>query len=727
MGVNWDADRFASLDLETNLIEGGILAPRIVCGSTADARGARILDRPGILARARALLAGTLIIVGANVAFDLACLVAAEPDLLPQVFKAYAEERVFDVQVAQALHAIAEGNLYQDPRTGEPLKGRYSLERCVSLVLGREDAKARDYWRKRYALLDGVPIDEWPEEAKDYPVDDARNTLEVAVAQVCGGGAGPTPGPHRNLGDLPAQCETAWALHLGAVWGLRTDPEWVRALRERAERDHAAFVERFRALGFFGADGKRDLAAVKRAVVRAYGGGARCGECAGGKVLSPKTGNPVNCKACSGTGLDASGAPTTPAGGVRADRDALAESGDADLAELGDNEAEKTLSTYLPFLEEGLGRPISLRPNVLVASGRTSYDGPIQQMPRVGRERPCFRARPGYVYCSVDYAALELCTFSQVCLWVLGRSQMAETINATGDPGSLHTAFAAALAGRTPEEMTALVKAKDANAKAYRTVAKFCNFALLGGMGAAKFCLLARKKSAGRTTLPDGSETPGVRFCVLIGGADRCGVERVTEHKGRPIPPTCRACLRIADEQLRPSWFRQWGEVPAYFEWVTSRVGDHGRGELPCFATERVRGGLDFTNGANNGFQALAADGAKNALRKLVRECYLDEASSLWGTRPIFFVHDEIVSELPEDRAAGAGPRKAEIMVEAMREYVPDVCVRAEPALMRRWLKDAEPAYVGAGGELGPGGKPWDKSAEGRVLVPWDDYYAKAA
>jgi DNA polymerase-1 len=712
--VTFDPTRFVSFDLETYLIEAGLLAPRIVCGSIAWLSTFGSLEgficsttdddenNPSLFRQAHWLLTSDRIIVGANIAYDFGCLAAADPDLLPLIFKAYEENRVFDIQIAQALHHIAEGNLYLDPLTGQPLKGRYSLDRCVQFVLGRDNAKENDFWRLRYALLADIPIEQWPEEAKQYPIDDAVNTLEVAIAQVNGGGKGVTPGPHKNLGDLSNQCETAFALHLGAMWGLRTDREKVEALRRRTEDAHIRFVDKFERLGFF-KEGKKDLRAIKRAVIKAYGGGDACQMCTSGKVLSPISGNAINCKACSGTGLDPSSAPKTAADGVSADRDALMESGDPDLVALGDNEPEKVRETYLPWLETGIDRPISLRPNVLVASGRTSYDGLIQLLPREGGVRDCFKARPGYVYCSVDYAALELCTLAQVCLWILDRSQMAETINATGDPGSLHTALAASMCGITAEEMTARIKRKDEEAKKYRQAAKALNFGLPGGMGAAKLVLAKRKKNEGSTELPDGTKIPGIRFCVLIGGQERCGVEKVTEWKGRATPPICKACVELVETKLRPQWFDQWPEIKAYFAWIANRVGEGGVGELPAPMTERVRGGLDFTNGANTMFQSPAADGAKNALRKLVRESYLDSHSSLYGTRPIMFVHDEIIAEMPEERAHEAGPRMADLMVSAMREYVPDVCIRAEPALMRHWVKSAEPTYRNG------------------LLIPWED------
>lgn len=718
--------RFTALDLETYLIEAGLLVPKIVCGSTARVKGAEIatelLSRGEALHEATKLLQTDRVIVGANIAYDLACLIAAEPLLIRPVFRAYEEGRVYDIQIAQALDAIAYGLLFTDPRTNAPLRdpetgkqARYSLAVCTDLTLGRADAKKNDYWRLRYAMLDGVPFSEWPAEAKQYPLDDARNTLEVALAQVLGpkspawkGEGGPVPGPLRNLEELSSQCETAFDMHLGAIWGLRTDPARVAALKARADKAHETFVKRFSALGFFKADGKEDKQAIKRAVVRAYGGEGPCAACSGGgKVLSPKTGNPINCKACSGTGLDLGAAPTTPTGGVCADRDALAESGDSDLMAFGDNEAEKIRNTYIPFLEQGIDRPITLRPNVLVSSFRTSYDGLIQLMPREGGVRECFRARGAwcgspveYVYCSVDYAALELCTLAQVCLWLFGHSQMAETINASGDPGALHTALAARMKGVTTEEMTAALKSPDAaikeEAKRYRQAAKPINFGVPGGMGAAKLVITNRKKNAGKTAAPDGLVYPGIRFCILLAGAERCGVEKVTTWRGRPCPPVCRACVELVDRDLRPAYFKSWPEINPYFEWVSARV--EAGGEFPCWGTEAVRGGLDFTNGANHSFQNLAASGAKYALRLVTRESYLGEQpdgspSALAGTRPVFFAHDEVVSEMPRRRAHLAGPRKAEVMVGAMRLYVPDVVISAAPALSEYWAKAAEPTY----------------------------------
>jgi hypothetical protein len=307
--------------------------------------------------------------------------------------------------------------------------------------------------------------------------------------------------------------------------------------------------------------------------------------------------------------------------------------------------------------------------------------------------RECFVPSPGHLFCSADYASGELCTLAQVCLWTVGESRMAEVINETRDPGALHTHLAARMLGVAPEEMVRLVKSGDKKASNYRRAAKKGNFGLPGGMGEVKFVLANRKKSEGETVGPDGRKYAGIRFCILLGGAERCGADMITTWRGRDTAPVCRACVEQA-AQLKREWLAQWTEMPRYFSYVSGRV-DVG-GELTQLVSERVRGGLSFCDGANTLFQGLLADGAKRALWLITRECYdARRASPLLGSRVVGFFHDETFMEHEESVASDAGKRQAALMVEGLREFVPDVHVACDPALMRRWTKGAEPAWDG--------------------------------
>lgn len=771
-----DPAKLVGYDTETHLIQPGLLAPPLVCASVMVSEQTSILDA----AQAREMLPGLclsdLVITGANLPYDFGIHAADNPDCLALIFDKLDRGQVYDVQIAEILNAIADGTLGLDPRTMRPIKpepgrkrGGYSLRFCVDLRLGRDDAKRFDLWRTRYAMLASLPIAEWPAIARDYPQDDVRNPVEVAQRQIALHNAG----EFHNLANMPAQVDTAFCLHLMSMWGLRTDRARYEALQHMIEETHDAFVAQFRSYGFYKAhEDKEDEPAIKRAVAIAYGvdPASVCKRCLGtGKVpstspsaLKSRTPKLINCKVvcidgarkgCDSTGLDLDTGPAVPrtdSGGVSTSRDTLVESGDEHLMAYSENEGEKLRSTYLPFIEQGLDVPITPRPNVLVASGRSSYEEVIQQLPRSvlclyckGRKcvrceykgtvlgvRECFCARPGCVLCSVDYGAGELCTLARVCLWVCGHSEMARVIIETGDPGMLHLDFAADLLGVTLAEAVALHRAKDKAIGQARQGAKAFNFGLGGGMGAAKLVINKRNKREGVTRSPDGEIVyPGLRFCILLGGERRCGTEKVIEWKGRTYAPMCKRCVQVAEE-LRRKWFAKYPEVKQYHDWV-SRLVDEGA-TFPCFrpcwtcggegcaecaplaaaygtegrgwAVERYRGGLEFSEAANNGFQALLADAAKCGLRKLTRECYTDRSSPLYGSRPLLFLHDEVITEMPRDRAHAAANRQAAIMVSEGSKYVPKVGLYAQPALMKFICKDAEAKYDSDG-----------------QLIPWDD------
>ncbi len=102
-------------------------------------------------------------------------------------------------------------------------------------------------------------------------------------------------------------------------------------------------------------------------------------------------------------------------------------------------------------------------------------------------------------------------------------------------------------------------------------------------------------------------------------------------------------------------------------------------GRAPVFtATGRLRAGATFAARQNNIFQDLDFDGAKLALWLVWRA----------GFTILNFVHDEIVVELPEGPNAPAEARRvAALMVNGMRQVVPDVRVAVEYALATSWAK----------------------------------------
>jgi DNA polymerase I-like protein with 3'-5' exonuclease and polymerase domains len=325
-----------------------------------------------------------------------------------------------------------------------------------------------------------------------------------------------------------------------------------------------------------------------------------------------------------------------------------------------------------------------VKPNPLLSTGRASYEGLIQLMPRKGGVRPCFKFRG--VGCSVDYSAIELSTLAQCCLWMLNYSRLAEAINAEKDP---HSILGAQLVNDSYEAFLARLKAGDGATKDLRQAGKAGNFGFPGMMGAPKFVIAKAKE--------------GLRVCELFFRDGRCKQEGlITEWRGRPIGRAlCERCVTLA-AKLKKTYTDTWTEIPQYWDLVTSEVQRFGT--VTQFVSKRVRGGVTEPAAANSLFQGLAADGAKAALVAITNECYSKRRSPLYGSRVVIFAHDEIITDIPDrgpQAVAEAANLQAEIMVREMRRFVPDVRVSAEPALMRYWYKDAVPVF------------------DNGVLVPW--------
>lgn len=648
-----------AIDFETHLIQDGILAPPVVCGSFYDGlKPADLHLREEALNRTEDVLE-YCVIVGLNVAYDFGCFLRHRPEAFPLVWKAYSEGRVFDVGIASTLNAIAEGRLIEgdlydkngrrcvDPSTGKQTK-RYSLALCVKEWLGRDDAKENSKYRLRYAEFDDVPIAYWPPEAVQYPKDDVVNTLEVYQAII---GA-----PAQNLQEVAFQSHVAFCLHISAINGLRTDAARVEAVKGAIESHRGVLMDVVLKAGLLKPNKKnvsgwsKNMALIKEHVTKAWGD------------LTP----------------------TTDGGGVSTERSVLEESGAPVLEALGEVSKWEKLATYLPSLEAATKVPLNVRPNVLLATSRVSYEGLVQLMPRKGGIRECFKFRG--IGSSVDYAAVELSTLGQVCIWVLGYSNLADAINSGKDP---HSMLGAQIAGVTYEEFLKRVKEKDPAATDLRQGSKAGNFGLPGGMGEATFVAQKRKE--------------GLLICELFYRDGKCGETKVTSWKERPTKqPTCLRCLEQTRE-LKAAWFQTWGEMRPYLNWISGQMAHTD--VVETFVSKMVRGGMRYTNAANHYFQSLAAIGAKRAVVAMTNEMY-QGSSPLLGSRLCIFAHDETIIDIPDlgvDAVDAAARRQAQVMVEQMKSVVPDVAIKAEPALMRHWSKDAKET----------------KDEQGRY-VPWD-------
>jgi hypothetical protein len=296
----------------------------------------------------------------------------------------------------------------------------------------------------------------------------------------------------------------------------------------------------------------------------------------------------------------------------------------------------------------------------------------------VASVRECFVPRTGWVYGFADYGGLELACLAQVCLDVLGHSEMAEALRRGED---LHLAFGADMLGISYSEAQARMKAGDAEIKNYRQQAKPANFGYPGGMGAESFREYA----------------------------EQYGIVLTTQQA----------------KDLKEAWLKKWPEMHAYFAWIGQLTEGSRPPPVVQIRSGRLRGDASYCATANGFFQGLASDGAKEALWRVSKECYLKEdpfyiptgpadpyvlpggigrkaPTALYGCRPVLFIHDEIGMEIPYSAEVGGSPERASaaverlsiVMVAAMKKWVPDVPIKADPVMMCRWYKGAEAVYI---------------------------------
>jgi DNA polymerase-1 len=642
------------------------------------------------------------VLVAHNGPFDWLVMCNEHPELLPVMVALMDMGHIADTKVREMLYCIGKGWFTLDPRTGTPPKG-FSLAHLVkarfTVDLGAKK-KGNDIWRLRYSELDGVPLNEWPDEPCIYAAEDSSWTYKVYQDQstpvkLQEGVLVSSKGYVTNEGE---QTCADMALHAMACWGVRTDAPYVKAFEKYVRAQVVLAEAAGQEAGFMVIN--KCKACEGTGVLLGQG---RCDVCQGkdhdtcneqalyGRYKSgkAKTMTPPSSKTKKSrlqalvnqgyggcppmTEYDAnthkSRAKFKPQ--IKTNSETLAGSGNPLLEKYAAGSFSiKLLNNYLPILESGIHTAITSYPNVLVRTGRTSWSKPnFQNPPRNGGFRDCFIPRAGMVFASIDYSAVELCTLAQVCLHFFGESTMAVAINAGQD---LHVLFAVELmaAAGVPitydEAMVAKVDRehpRHKEVKAFRQRAKAANFGFPGGLGVATFITTAKGSYGLELSFDEAAE-------------------------------------------LKAAWLRMWPEMKSdYFPMISEASGAYGtdtRFTAKQLGSNRLRGGCGFTSGANTYFQGLAADGAKFAAWLLFKAMYVDTESVLYGVRSWAFVHDEFLFEGPEETAHLWAPEASRIMVEAMRKYTPDVKIEAEPALMRRWYKDAEAVYI-----------------EGR-LVPWE-------
>ncbi|MHA2064710.1 MAG: DNA polymerase [Candidatus Thorarchaeota archaeon] len=302
---------------------------------------------------------------------------------------------------------------------------------------------------------------------------------------------------------------------------------------------------------------------------------------------------------------------------------------------------EKMLSTYLNPDKIGEDGRVHTIFKPLVKTGRTSSRDPnMQNLPRDDGIRGLYIAKPGYVLYACDYAQLELCALAETCFHKYGESVMRDIINSGED---IHMWFGNKIKEQDPrtEEEKAKVK--------YRQMAKAANFGYPGGLGTKTFKDYA--KNTYRVELTE----------------DQCKDLRTLWIDAFP-----EMTFHLSPDEDSQTYYNKDEEEDNTRRYIARTISD------------RVRRNASFCSACNYPFQGLAADGAKLALWYL----YLERIPV------VNFIHDEVIVELPMDSTLQTKiARIDQLMIAGMRQLLPNVRIKVEGALMKRWYKEAEPVF----------------------------------
>lgn len=667
---------YTVIDTETDLIDCAYTYPKISCLTYCDDQ-----DQFGIFSykcnKIEQYIGDILEkgshLVAHNTAFDMGVLCENYPDLLPLIFQAYDEDRIHCTMIRQKILDIALGYITAD-ESGEKNIGfyknhfdgkrhliKYSLKDLHYRRTGEELEKGQE--RVTFGPLRDLPLEQWPKKHIEYALKDAIVTKPLYEAQA-------TPKLAHYFECEGLQTRASFCLGLITAHGLRTDKEFVDKLREETEREIAEYQPKL-PQGWLVKDVLKQNPAKERVMwhVREKNIWPKLTK-AGIKIqlkndkkgLATALVHNDEIVAITSRVIDRSDEFVTLKH-LSIDKEASEDLEDEDLiTRTKFHSARTVLSKTIPVLEQGINLPIQPSYEPLLATGRTSsYARPplvgdnIQNQKRKPGVRECYVARPGKIFCAIDYDTAELRTLAEVCYQWLGYSTLGNSINAGLDP---HLDFASNILGIPYEEALQRKKKKDKQIKEVRQTSKAANFGYPGGAGPRSFQQYAKGYGV-----------------------------KLTEEEAR---------------NLKEKWLKKYPEMKEYFKYISQKIkAGNGKCQIKVPMSNFYRGGCRYTVACNTPFQNLTATGAKDAMWELVKAMYwIGQNSILYGERIAAFIHDEFLFEFRDKHPhrSKAANEAIRIMVQSFNKYVPHCPVTAVPVLMNRWSKKADDVKIDENG-----------------------------
>jgi len=697
-------------DTETHLIAPGLAAPPMVCTAFAvePCKGALLHVKDAKqyweiwLKRAAA---GELLLTNVSMHYDMAVVLAMWPDLAEDIFRAYESGNVHCSVVDQRLIDIRDGVLESKLR---PKHQRYySLKAQVSRFFGVDLAKGEDTWQLRYAELEHLPCEEWPVEARRYPIKDAKWALKLKQRQIANGDLMP------NMGF---EAYAAFALYLQACRGLRTDPVACQKLIKGLEKElvrcekllwqakllkmskagkvtkdlnQARYLIMYslprrirrklsKAIAAAKAYSSKQAREQRENVQRVFSlddADFAKAERRLDRILRKDVSHKRRMKLWRAHGYDdtlwvamqslikkprpfkALGVALSRTGQISVNAAACKASRNEALIAYARFTSANTLRKKAQRMLKGSVIPLQTTYMTPVNSGRTSSRA--SEQPLVGDNFQNFRRSafdtlegeeelPGQRECFVPRDGFVYCSID------LNSAEMRGYAQVEYDHLGVSELRDVLNAGKNPHRVLG---------------------AFILGISERDF---ERRYAAGDEECIRAAQFAKIPNFALLGGG------------GHAILPDYAAGMGISldlDEakELYDAFHAKWchvAEMHKYFRKFIHKVYTNPR---TGFARYLDR----YAQACNNPFQNIIAAVAKRCCTAVAREIYVP-GGQLNGSYAVLFLHDEILFELREDMASEHAWRATRLMIDAANYYLPDVPMTAEPALMTRFTKGAK-------------------------------------
>lgn len=584
-------------DTETKLIDASNIIPPPVCLQYKNDTGEFVVIGDDIPTTFLELLKTSDRLVAHQSNFDLSVIWVHYPETREAIWNALDEGKIYDTKIAYRLWKLST--------VGSSAPKGAGLASVLSEFSENVDKLKEDKTgiRMTYGALLGVPLSEWSEGHYTYAIMDCvyleklYNHLQSVVR--------PTGVASANTWQL--QVKLDFALRLVTHTGIDVDAEatnkYAPPIRDRYFEIRDSLV----GLGF--AKQNKDCVSVQEKSVREY--------------LSSKYSHLARY---------------TDKGLLRIDKDSLGlyPQDDCLVSSLLDMARyEKLWTSYFSRLV-GASK---LHPSydVLKTTGRTCSQADskfpsinIQQIPKEGFVRECFKARPGGLLIAIDFACLEMCSVANQCVKYLGYSKLADALNSGLD---VHTNTASMFLGVPYDQFHV-----HPDAKKYRNLAKVFNLGLIGGLQAEKLIISAK----------------------LDYNIDVSALEAKTYVS---IFYTAYPEIKELMDGLKKT--TRWGNHNSYII--------NGRLRAGCSQTEVLNGVM---------LQSPSADAVNECVYQVVKF-----SKSRGDAHVVAFIHDELLISAPLDTAQPIAIQYAKLMADILRKSFTHVRSTCEWSLMSNWTK----------------------------------------